>query len=153
MSNEALDFLMGSGVPSVTFPDIGAEVIGEIIAYELVQQRSFDTGEPLVWDDGRPRMQVVFTLATEQRDVSIEDDDGVRKLYAKAQMRDAIQQAIRKTGHKGDIVHGRLKVTYTENGEATRKGLNPPKVYTARFIPPAVDLGEPDEPESGSEPF
>ena len=148
--NEALAFLMGSGVPSATFPEIGAEIIGEIAGYELTQQRSFDTGEPLVWDDGRPRMQVVFTLKTALRDEEIEDDDGVRKLYAKAQMRDAIQQAIRRTKHKGDIIGGRLKVTYVADGEVTRRGLNPPKEYTARFIPPVVDLGEPDD---GEEPF
>lgn len=146
----ALDFLTGGGIPSATFPEIGAGVAGEILGYELQQQRSFDTGEPLFWDDGAPRQQVAITLQTQVRDVSIEDDDGRRRIYAKAQMREAIRTAIRESGHKGDIAGGRLKVTYTGNGKATKKGLNPPKVYEAQFVAPVADLGEPD-PET--EPF
>jgi hypothetical protein len=86
MPDEALDYLMGGGVPSASFLEVGAVHRGRIKAYELQQQRDFATGNPKVFDNGDPMMQVCFTLETEERDAANEDDDGLRKVYAKGQM-------------------------------------------------------------------
>lgn len=164
MGNDALDFLMGAGVPSASFPTIGSRCFGRIVAYEKRQQRDLD-GNKKTWDDGEPMWQLVFTLDTGEIDPEIEGDDGMRKVYAKAQMLNAIREAVKKTGHQGDLVGGELGVIYSADGEQQRRGYNAPKVYVAKFEPPAqtADLGEiePEQPyvdqgdltEYGEEPF
>jgi len=60
---DANAFLMGTGIPSAKFPTVGTTVTGTIVREpELQQQTDFDTGEPLTWPDGRPRMQVRVIL-------------------------------------------------------------------------------------------
>lgn len=96
------DFLMSGGVPSAKFPTPGTTVSGSIDRKpEVQQQRDFDSGEPLYWDDGRPRQQLKVVLRTDQRDPEIEDDEGLRAVYCKANMLRAVRQAVRKAGAKG----------------------------------------------------
>ena len=135
MSKEAMDFMMGSGVPSATFPTVGTKHIGRVLAMEKRQQRDLD-GNKKFWDDGEPMWQIVFTLDTGVIDPSIDGDDGTRNVYAKAQMLTAIREAVKKSGWRGDLVGGRLGVKYAADGEATKRGFNPPKVYTAIYEPP-----------------
>lgn len=146
MSDDALDFLMGAGVPSCSFKEIGTTHVGTIVSFEKTQQRDFTSGAPKTFDNGDPMYQLVFTLATDVVDPEIEGDDGTRKLYAKAGMLNAIREAVRKSGHAGDLVGGKLGVKYVRDGEPTRAGINPPKVYSAKFEPPVQTeaLGEPD---------
>lgn len=156
MSDDALAYLMSAGVPSAKFPSIGTTVSGRIRAYEKTQQRDID-GNPKSWDDGQPMWQIVFTLETDDRDPEIEHDDGTRKVYAKAQMLNAIREAVRATGHQGDLVGGMLAVKYTQDGPQKNRAYSAPKQYAAKFAPPAQteDLGEP-EPNTGDydeEPF
>lgn len=160
MSNP-LDDLMSTGVPSATFPEIGTVVEGIVLKLEKTQQRDMDSGKPKFWEDGNPMTQFVFTLRTELRDASLDHDDGIRKLYAKAQMERAIRDAIRKSGHKGDIEGGTLAVKYVRDDVPKTRGFNPPKVYAAKFDPPTqteqfdADAG-PDqqgEPWTDEEPF
>lgn len=152
---EANDFLMSGGAPAAKFPTIGTTVAGTITQQPEVQQiRDFSTGEPLYWPDGKPKMQLVVTLATDQRDPQTPDDDGRRRLYVKGLMRTAIRDAVRKAGARGLEVGGRLEVTYVADGE--RKGnLNPPKLYKAAYTPPQAAsaddyLNGPDDPDGGS---
>ena len=159
MSNDALDYLMGAGVPSVKWPARGTKVVGVIQSYEKRQERDID-GNKVTWDDGEPKWQLVFTLDTGQPDPDIDGDDGVRKLYTKPQMLAAIREAVKKTGHRGDLVGGKLGVVYAADGEQQRRGYNAPKVFTAKFEPPAQtsDLDGPDDYEPpvddfGEEPF
>lgn len=135
--NQALNDLLSTGVPSAAFPQIGTVVEGTILKLEKTQQRDMTTGQPKVWEDGNPMWQFVFTLRTELRDDQIVNDDGIRKVYAKAQMEKAIRDAIRQSGHKGDIVGGTLAVKFTREEQAKTRGFNPQKVYAARFTPPA----------------
>lgn len=167
MSKEALDYLMSAGVPSASFngtPPI--EHKGRIISFEKQQQRDLD-GNKKFWEDGEPMWQLVFTIDTGEIDPSIEGDDGLRKIYAKAQMLGAIREAIKKSGHRGEIVGGMLAVKYTGDGEATKRGFNPPKLYAAFFKAPTqadlvADVAERQEPDGpppseyddyGEEPF
>jgi hypothetical protein len=136
MSNDAMQFLMSSGVTSAAFPNVGTKVEGKVLAFEKRQQRDID-GNKKFWDDGEPMWQIVFTVDTGIIDPSIEDDDGVRNIYAKAQMLNAIRDAIKKSGHKGDLVGGRLGVMYYADGEKKNKGYNAPKLYKAKFEAPA----------------
>lgn len=149
--DDANDFLMSGGIPSAKFPEVGATVTGRITQRpEVQQQRDFDTGELLTWDDGTPRKQVKVVLATDERDPEIPDDDGTRAVYVKANLQKAVQQALRKAGARLEV-GGVLTITYVADGEVKRRGMNPPKLYVAEYVPPtaaAVDeaLGQPAAP-------
>jgi hypothetical protein len=41
------------------------------------------TGEPKFWPSGDPMYQVIVTVQTQERDPSIQDDDGKRRLFIK----------------------------------------------------------------------
>lgn len=142
-------FLLGGGVPSASFLAIGDQVEGIISEPPtLSQQKSIDTGLPKTWEDGNPMMQLVVTLQTDQRSEEIDDDDGRRRIYVKFNLKNAVADAVRKAGAKSLEVGGRLKVQYVRNGEQTKKGFSPPKLYQASYVPPAAGfLAEPERAE------
>lgn len=155
--SDALDFLLG-GAPTANFLTVGTVHKGRIRSYEKTQQRDMDSGQPKVWDNGEPMWQIVFTIETDERDPEIDGDDGVRRLFAKAQMLGAIRGAIRKSGHRGDVVGGILGVKYQKDDPPTKKGFAGPKVYQAVFEPPTqTDDFSAEEPDSyyadNEEPF
>lgn len=134
MTNEVDGFLEGQGGRSARFPNIGDQVWGEVVNARVVQQTDFDSGALLFWDDGNPRMQLVITLATQEQED--DEDDGVRRVYARGQMATAIAKAVRATGAKLRP-GGQLVVRYTQDGPApSRKGMSPPKIYFAKYEPP-----------------
>lgn len=160
MSNdEAMEWLTSDGgAPSVSFLNLGDEIIGQVLKLEMVQQREFGTKKLLYWDDGNPRMQACITLRAEQFTAKDEDDDGTRRLFVKGQMREALKEAISKSGQRGDITGGRLWVKFVGHGESKSNPANPPKKYQAKYAPPSaeqvLDQAEGPEPESYSEePF
>lgn len=138
----AEQFLLGAGGKSAKFETIGASITGTIDATpEVRQQTSLETGTPLVWDNGDPKMQLVVTLKTELRED--EDDDGLRKLYVKGSkdpasksMHAAVAGAVLAAKAKGLEIGGRLAVTYTGDGVSKTRGFNPPKQYEATYQPP-----------------
>lgn len=133
------DFLMGGGgAPSAAFPSIGTTLTGRVTEKPSVeQQRDISTGEKKFWNDGNPMMQLVVTLQTEQRDPSIEDDDGRRRLFVKSQMKNAIADAVRAAGAKGLEVGGTLTVTFTHELPPKQRGFSPMKQYAAQYVPAA----------------
>lgn len=135
MTSDAHDFLMG-GAPTANFLTVGTVHQGRIRSYEKTQQRDMDSGLPKTWDNGEPMWQIVFTIETDERDPSKPHDDGVRRIFAKANMLNAIRDAIRKSGHDGNLVGGTLAVKYSGDDTPKKKGFNPPKLYEARFTPP-----------------
>ncbi|WP_420169038.1 hypothetical protein [Streptomyces violaceoruber] len=140
------DFLMGGGVTSAKFPTIGTTVGGRITERPTVeQQKDFTTGEAKFWDDGKPQMQLVVTVATNDIDPSNPDDDGARRIYVKGQMKNAVAQAVRTAGARGLEVGGILSVTYSADGVAKNPRFNAPKNFTAHYTPAAtVALNTPD---------
>lgn len=144
MSNNisANQFLLGSG-KSASFKEIGRTVSGVITEEpEVVQQRDFDSGELAYWDKEHqePKLQLVITLATQERDSQDPHDDGERRLFvASSNMRKAIAAAVRAAGRNGLAVGGVLSVTYTGDGVKTGKG-NPPKEYAAQYVPPTGEV-------------
>jgi hypothetical protein len=151
--SDALQDLMSTGVPSASFLEIGTVVEGTILKMEKLQQRDMESGALKTWDDGNPMWQFVFTLQTELRDPELEFDDGIRKVYAKAQMEKAIRDAIRKSGHKGDIEGGTLAVKYIRQDPPKTRGFSGPKVYAAKFTAPTqtAQFEETAGPDQGGE--
>lgn len=137
MTNDVNEFLNQGGVPSAKFDAVGKVVKGTVTAAEVQQQRDFDTGQPKNWDDGKPMMQLVITLQTDERDPEVEDDEGLRRLFAKGNMLNAIREAVRKSGGKLEN-GGKLAVKYTGDGEAKKRGFSPPKIYTAQYEAPSA---------------
>lgn len=133
------DWLMSGGAKSAKFPEVGTVVKGSIASPPtLSQQTDFTTGALKHWDDGKPMMQLVITIQTDERDPETPDDDGLRSLYVKGAMQAAVKDAIRKSGAKGLEVGGSIAVKYTGDGVAKTRGMNPPKQFAAQYTPPAA---------------
>ena len=130
-------WLLGGGVPSAKFDTIGKTVAGRITEQpEVRQQTDFDTGGLKTWDNGDPMMQLVVTLATDERSPDIEDDDGTRRLYVKGNMQQAVATAVRSARSKLEI-GGQLSVTYTGDDEPKKRGMSGAKRFTATYLPAA----------------
>ncbi|MGH3956451.1 MAG: hypothetical protein ACRDTI_20695 [Mycobacterium sp.] len=143
MSNASHDFLAGGGPPSGKFPTKGDTVGGKIVSEPVVQQqRDPETQELETWPDGNAKMQLVVTVQTDLRDPTINDDDGKRRIFVKGQMKSAVQTAVQAVGASGLDVGGELYVTYKEDGEKKNKAFNAPKIYIARYVPPAADAAQ-----------
>ena len=138
--------LMGGGGRSAVFKKHGDRVWGEIINSSRMQQRDFDSGDLLTWDDGNPRMQIVISLQTDERED--DEDDGVRKVYIKepSQLLAAMRQAVTKAGAKGIANGGKFLVQYVSDGEPKRKGMSGQKQYFVKYeAPPEGYMPMPDE--------
>lgn len=136
---DANDLLMGGGLAAAKFPTIGTSITGRIVRKpEVRQQTHIETGEPLTFANGDPRMQIIVSLATEEREADNPDDDGERALYIKGNMLGAIRDAVRKASAKGLEVGGVLTVAYIADGEKKNKAFNAPKLYNATYVPPTA---------------
>lgn len=138
-------FLMGGGgAPSVFTGDdpIGTTGGGRIVEPPTMsQQTDFDSGEPLFWDDGKPRMQLLITVQTDRRDPTRDGDDGRRRFYVKGgNLQQVIRDAVRKSGAPGLEVGGTLMVTRIGQGEPKRKGGAKPWLHTAVYTPAAQNF-------------
>ena len=131
------NFLLAGGVPSAKFPTIGTVVKGSIVASEVNQQTDFTSNTPKFYDDGKPMMQAVITLQTDERDPDINDDDGLRKLYVRGQMLAAVREAIKAAKAELEI-GGILAVQYASDKASEKRGFNPAKQYVAQYQPPAT---------------
>jgi hypothetical protein len=138
---DANSILMGSGAPAVKFEQVGTQITGTVVREpEAQQQTDFRTKLPETWKDGSPKMQVVVRLATSLRDPQRADDDGERNLYIKGrELTNAVRQAVRQAGADGIHTGGTLTVQYVADGPA-EPGFNPPKLYAAQYVPPAVSF-------------
>lgn len=140
MSNAVQDFLnqgSGSSYPSVSFPDRGCEVKGRIVSVpRVVTSTNLNTGQP---ED-----KLVVEIETEV-DTHVGDGAGgyrtvngeivalwVRRGWMLGAVRDAVQEAKASSLDEGGVLH----VRYTDDGER-KPGKNPPKLYKAKYTPPA----------------
>lgn len=147
MSLASID--LGGGGNAFPFDSIGDSVTGKILGLEELQMTDMDTGQPAVWDSGQPKMMYRVELQT---DLGGEvGDDGKRSVYLKGSRKPesrsslaAVLAAVRQAGGGSSLaVGGTLTVIFSGEGEPTRRGWNPPKHYTATYVPPSMDLGEP----------
>lgn len=134
--------LAGTGGKAAAFPTVGTVVRGVVVDAEVRDQTEIGSGEVKTYPDGNPMKQIVITLQTEDQDESIEDDDGVRRVFAKG----AMLFAIRKVTPDGLRIGGKLAIKYTGDGEPAQKGWNPPKEYRAQYEAPAIMVPGHDGP-------
>jgi len=129
------DFLAEGGIPSAKFEKVGDTISGKVVSAFTRQQTDMDTGEPLTWDDGRPKMMLLVDISTDLRNPDIAGDDGTRRVYGRSALLTAIRQAVRGSGGKL-MVDGDLTVTRVEDGQPPKKGYNAPHVYRVEYVAP-----------------
>ena len=129
-----LDMLIMGRPEAAKFEQPGDVISGKIVDIFSQQAKDFDSGALKFWDDGRPVLDPVLVLRTDQ---------GLRTLYVGSyRMRNAIRDAVIAAGfERGETVpgprrDGTLVIRYTGDGEPARKGGRGPKLYEAAYDPP-----------------
>lgn len=145
MSNNDIDGFLG-GAPALKFPDVGTQWTITVTEMPVKQQQTdFDSGEPLFWDDGKPREQLIVTGLLDEDDRDDEDDEGERRLFVKSGLVKAFREALRDAKVKpSGMVGGRLTMTYTEDGPKPKRGF-PPKIYEGEFVPAVASAADVDD--------
>lgn len=138
IQNDTSDFF-AQGVKSFSFENHGDSVTGIITFKELRQQTDPDTREAVYWEDGRPKMQVVAHLQTTLAED--EEDDGLRSVYIRANVRAAVQAALKEAKAQDIELGGLLTLTYVSTDKPKNKAWSGRKNYTAQYIPPG-DVSE-----------
>jgi hypothetical protein len=139
---DANDLLAGSSVPSLSFKDttVGEGYEGTITGLRTVQVRNYEDPTKLeFWDDGKPKLQIEVTLATEYADTSDPDDDGSRRVFLFGQKLRAAQEEMRKKGIKKLEVGSTFKITLVGTKPSTNKRYNDVKLYGIEIIPATSD--------------
>lgn len=144
---------IGGGGNSFPFDSPGDSVTGKVLSLDEVQQTDMASGEPAVWDNGQPKMMFRVELQTDSKDD--ETDDGKRSVYLKGSRKpesksslSAVLAAVRSaTGGTNIAAGGTLTLTYTEDGQPTKRGWNAPKHYAAEYVAPTADLSTVGAPE------
>ena len=134
---------------------VGDSVSGIVVSASKEQQRDFDSGELMTWDNGDPRMEAVVIVSdTGLRDPELDNDDGTRALHLRGGNYEtaegsgtsgekALLEAINKSGVRCDTG---AKITATISGMAkpTGRGRNPAKLWTIKLEEAPAGIGEED---------
>jgi hypothetical protein len=157
MSLDSLDEVLSGGGAKSAFTKespLGTTVTGTILDASTSQIHDYMTGKPKTWDDGRPQMQIVVRVQTEQRVDA--DDDGVRGVYIKTwgPWKESLMAAIKaigKTKPSEALVPG-YGFTATFSGTKPSQQGSDTKLYTYRIEPraqAAVDQAFGAAPQQG----
>lgn len=107
---------------------------------DVVQQRDFNTQEPMTWPDGRPRLNIVVTGTLIETNVPAsqysdgDDDAMIRRFFFKGQSQQALQQALKQSGMKRFGIGTKIRITLT-GYKPSQKG-NPQKLYSVEILEP-----------------
>lgn len=151
MSTNLADLLASTGGKTAKFTSIGDSITGTVVTAEVRQRTNLDTGKPATWDNGDPQMQIVITLATDERDPADPDDDGHRNVYIKAwgQQMKALREALRVSGATDILPGGTFTATYSADGEKPKPHMSAPKLFQYVYTAPsstAALLAEANDP-------
>lgn len=126
------DLLTSQSIPSISFKDakIGESFTGTITNLETAQVRNYETGDPEFWEDGKPKLQIVVTLATDYIDPTLESDDGSRKVYLFGQKLAAARQAMKDSGFTKLELGTKFTITFSGEKPSSNKKYNNIKVYS-----------------------
>jgi len=162
VNTSAQNFLMSGGVKGALFIK-GQPVRGRITEEpEVRQQTDFKTKELKFFKSGDPMMQLIVTVATDQRDADNPADDGTRGFYVKNQLTKTVRDAVRAAGARGLEVGGELTLTWVSGGPRYEGDQNwateSPKVFAATYVKPvpraaAAFLNSADSTPAGLPPL
>ncbi|NEG90586.1 hypothetical protein [Bifidobacterium aerophilum] len=135
----SLDEMMSGGTPSAFDKNtpLGTSVTGEIIEIHAEQQRNIQSGEPLFWDDGKAKQQIVITLQTTLRDPNIQYDNGQRRVYVKQGANAKALKAASLAAGVGNYprVGDTLTAKFDHTTPSKQRGFNDRKDYTYVVVP------------------
>lgn len=135
--NDFLNQGSGSGFPGVKFPEIGAEVKGKLVSKPRVVP---------VTNDGETENVLIVEIhttvdaytGTKQAGYTKINDETVSLwVRRKGWLLGAIRDAVSEAGASGLEEGGELHVRYTADGQASKATWTPPKLYKAKYTPPA----------------
>lgn len=131
------DLLGTRSIPSISFKDakIGDSFTGVITDLRTVQVRSYDSGEPEFWDDGKPKLQIEVTLATDYLDPSLDEDDGTRRVYLFGQKLSAAKQEMKAKGLSKLEKGMGFTISFVGEKPASNKKYNNVKMYGIEIEP------------------
>ena len=131
------DLLGTRSIPSISFKDasVGDAFTGTITDLRTVQVRSYDSGEPEFWDDGKPKLQIEVTLATEYLDSGVEEDDGTRRVYLFGQKLSAAKLEMKSKGIAKLEKGMGFTITFAGEKPASNKKYNNVKLYGIEIEP------------------
>lgn len=131
------DLLGTRSIPSISFKDakIGDSFTGVITDLRTVQVRSYDSGEPEFWDDGKPKLQIEVTLATDYLDPSLDEDDGTRRVYLFGQKLSAAKQEMKAKGLSKLEKGMTFTISFVGEKPASNKKYNNVKMYGIEIEP------------------
>lgn len=130
--------LLGTrSIPSISFKDakVGDAFTGTITDLRTVQVRSYDSGEPEFWDDGKPKLQIEVTLATDYLDPTLDDDDGTRRVYLFGQKLAAAKQEMKSKGFSKLEKGMAFTISWVGEKPASNKKYNNVKLYEISLDP------------------
>lgn len=141
----AFDFFAPRASHSWKFTNPGDTHTGTITEVSDARQATeYGSNELAYWDKERtrPKMQVVVTLDTAERDPQDANDTGKRTLWVVEDGRSgsilsAIRQAVHQAGAGTIDIGGQLTVAFSGFDPNSKNPANPRKVYTASYVPPA----------------
>ncbi len=132
------DFLNGStSRPLIKLNNPGSKLVFDLIEARLVQERDFDTGQLVTWDDGKPKKQIVLDVHIDwaaSHDISVGKDgqqEPEGSYYVRYTCQLALQQACEAAGVRLSEV-GRGAIARTPDGVPKKQGLNPPQQFAAQ---------------------
>lgn len=141
------DVLMGGGRPAAKFTTPGTVVGGKIVSPPKThQEREFDRNKPgqgtlKVFPSGDPIYGITVDVQTKERIDS--EDDGVRRIWIEGKrLKEAVRDAVREGGAHRLEAGGELWVKYTGDGESDGAGMNPPKLWAAKYSAPSGPVGQ-----------
>lgn len=137
MTQTANDILLGSGLPSAKFGEIGDTVRGTIRKIgEPRQARDMDDN-PKVWPSGDPVMQFNIELQTDDMDNGA---NGVVNLWVQAgsELQRALAKAVRASGANEIVEGAQVAVQHSGTTPSKLKGGQPKKLYVAEYKAPAA---------------
>lgn len=128
------DFMTG-GHRSAKFDTFGQVIGGEIVeAPKVEQQTDPKTRAPQFYPSGDPKWVMLVAVQAQPAEA---DDDGIRTLYVKGDMKRAAQKAVAQAGAGRLEVGGVLQIRYVRDEPNSSGAGLPKKCYEARYTPPA----------------
>jgi hypothetical protein len=127
-------------IVSANLKAVGSVVAGVVWSKDLKQQTDRETREPIFDRDGKPANELWVILETTQRRFDVENDCGLRRLYVKTYLGQAVVEAVRKYGGESKKldIGGWLAVKHTEVLPPKEPGYNGAKLYVAEYLPVEV---------------
>ena len=145
-----LDAPSSSGPPSATLTEPGASIVVGVANVGEYQQRDFDTGDLLTWDDGGPKMgKVVTGIVVSATDTTVPDGENASRDVVPGDVvsfwceggkwfpyRDAVAAA--GGVNVGDV----MRWVRTEDDPPKKRGHNPKKNYEVQIRRPEAKDGD-----------